>query len=269
MIRLKDSENQKPHPGLSGIPSQPGDIMFDGEGRPITQPKVKIPNRLSPDVYEAISAVSADLGRSGISKDGFNQSQKFKFRGIDQVYQNLNGLLTKHGLLMLPRVISRETTEHPSKSGGTLFRHLLQVDYDLISVGDGSKITVSVFGEAMDSGDKGVNKAMSIAYKYAAFQVFCIPVSANEVDDADSDAHEGSGSLNAPVARGAAVVQGAKETFELATLIQKSGSDLEKVKAHYGVDSLTKLSQEQFAQVRGIFEERIADAAARAEAAAP
>ncbi|MFS0844210.1 MAG: ERF family protein [Roseburia hominis] len=27
----------------------------------------------------------------------------------------------------------------------------------------------------MDSGDKATNKAMSVAFKYACFQVFCIP----------------------------------------------------------------------------------------------
>jgi hypothetical protein len=212
------------------------------------------------DVYAAISALSEDLGASGISKDGFNSQQKFKFRGIDQVYQNLNGLLTKHGLLMLPRVISRETTEHQSKAGGTLFRHVLQVEYDLISVGNGSKVTVSVIGEAMDSGDKGTNKAMSIAYKYAAFQVFCIPVSANEVDDADSDTHEVGRRTTTNVA---AWLNPLKVQL-LEKLIAEAGSDLTKVKAHYGVDSLAEISEEQFAQVKGICEERIAAAAAKA-----
>ena len=44
-----------------------------------------------------------------------------------------------------------------------------------------------VFGEAMDSGDKATNKALSAAYKYAALQVFCVPVDA---DDADHSSHE-------------------------------------------------------------------------------
>ena len=40
---------------------------------------------------------------------------------------------------------------------------------------DGTYITATVIGEGMDSGDKASNKAMSIAYKYACFQTFCIP----------------------------------------------------------------------------------------------
>jgi D-mannonate dehydratase len=40
----------------------------------------------------------------------------------------------------------------------------------------------------MDSGDKASNKAMSAAYKYAAFQAFCIPTEGD--NDADSTTHE-------------------------------------------------------------------------------
>ena len=40
----------------------------------------------------------------------------------------------------------------------------------------------------MDSGDKATNKAMSIAFKYACFQVFCIPT--EEMIDPDSECHE-------------------------------------------------------------------------------
>jgi hypothetical protein len=213
-------------------------------------------------VYKAISAVSRDLGATGIGKEGFNQSQKFKFRGIDQVYKNLNGLLTKHNLLMLPRVIERTTTEHESKNGGTLFRHVLEISYDLISTVDGSSYTVGVYGEAMDSGDKGINKAMSIAYKYAAFQVFCIPVEANEVDDADSDAHE---VVSKRPAQKPAPLNPAKVQL-LERLISEAGSDLKKVLEHYDVTSLTEFSEEQFAQVKGICEGRIAAAEAAARA---
>jgi hypothetical protein len=40
----------------------------------------------------------------------------------------------------------------------------------------------------MDSGDKASNKAMSAAYKYAAFQAFCIPTEGD--NDADATTHE-------------------------------------------------------------------------------
>lgn len=54
---------------------------------------------------------------------------------------------------------------------------------------DGSIHTVTTYGEAMDSGDKATNKAMSIAYKYAAFQAFCIPTEETAID-ADAETHQ-------------------------------------------------------------------------------
>ena len=40
----------------------------------------------------------------------------------------------------------------------------------------------------MDSGDKSMNKAMSAAFKYACFQVFCIPT--EEMHDSEEDSPE-------------------------------------------------------------------------------
>ena len=40
----------------------------------------------------------------------------------------------------------------------------------------------------MDTGDKAINKAMAIAYKYLCFQLFCIPV--EDMADPDADIHE-------------------------------------------------------------------------------
>jgi hypothetical protein len=87
----------------------------------------------------------------------------------------------------LPRILTRESVERQSKSGGALFYITVEAEFDFVASEDGSKHTVRTFGEAMDSGDKATNKAMSAAYKYAAFQAFCIPT---EAQDADAQTHE-------------------------------------------------------------------------------
>jgi hypothetical protein len=68
-----------------------------------------------------------------------------------------------------------------------LFYVVCEVSFDLVSAVDGSRHTVHVIGEAMDSGDKATNKAMSAAYKYMAMQVFCIPTEGD--NDADATTH--------------------------------------------------------------------------------
>ena len=137
-------------------------------------------------VYKAINAVQAELSSVGITKDRRNmQGSGYNFRGIDDVYNAIAPLLAKHSLCILPRVLARECVERASKSGGALFYVTVEVEFDFVSADDGSKHTVKTFGEAMDSGDKATNKAMSAAYKYAAFQAFSIPTEA----DNDADAH--------------------------------------------------------------------------------
>ena len=141
------------------------------------------------NVYQAINAVQADLSQVGIAKNRTNtQGAGFKFRGIDDVLNALSPLLAKHGLVIIPRVISRTCTERSSKSGGALFYVVIEAEFDFVSAEDGSKTTARMIGEAMDSGDKATNKAMSAAYKYAAFQAFAIPTEAD--NDADSSTHE-------------------------------------------------------------------------------
>jgi len=139
-------------------------------------------------VYEKIAAVTAELSRIGISKDSKNTSQGYAFRGIDQVYGALSPLLAKHGLCILPRVKDREVIERQNRSGTALFYVCLTVEFDFVAAEDGSKHTIVTIGEAMDSGDKASNKAMSAAYKYAAIQTFCIPTEGD--NDADSTTHE-------------------------------------------------------------------------------
>lgn len=146
-------------------------------------------------VYKAINAVQNDLAKVGISKDRRNsQGAGYNFRGIDDVYNALSPLLATHGLCILPRMLTREIIERQSKSGGALFYVTVDAEFDFVSAEDGSKHTVKTFGEAMDSGDKATNKAMSAAYKYAAFQAFAIPTEGD--NDADAHTHEVSITLD-------------------------------------------------------------------------
>lgn len=139
----------------------------------------------APLVYSAINAVQRALSASGIGKDQHNKNGNYKFRGIDDVYNALAPLLAAHSLIILPRMLSRTSEDRTSKSGGTLIYVTVEAEFDFISALDGSRATCRTFGEAMDSGDKATNKAMSAAFKYACFQSFSIPTEG----DNDADAH--------------------------------------------------------------------------------
>ena len=139
-------------------------------------------------IIRSINGVQRDLYASGgIGKNQQNQQQRYAFRGIDDVMNSLSPALVKNGLVILPEVLERTVSEKAARNGGCLFYVTLKVRYTLICAEDGSEMSVVVYGEAMDSGDKATNKALSAAYKYMALQTFCIATEGD--NDADLTTH--------------------------------------------------------------------------------
>lgn len=138
-------------------------------------------------VQQLIALVSAEVAAEGISKDRQNPQQGYRFRGIDDVYNALAPILAKAGLIIVPRFMKRDVTERESSKGGKLFYVTVEAEFDFVSSFDNSTLTARTFGEAMDSGDKATNKAMSAAYKYACFQIFCIPTEGE--NDSENETH--------------------------------------------------------------------------------
>lgn len=131
-------------------------------------------------IYEAIPAILADI--DAIGKNRKNQQQGFNFRGIDDVMNTLHPLLAKHKVFPTCEFTDIIRTERTTAKGGTLFSVALKGKYTLHAV-DGSYVSTEAIGEAMDSGDKATNKAMSACYKYAMFQLLCIPTEAVDPDE--------------------------------------------------------------------------------------
>lgn len=140
---------------------------------------------MSGNIYGAINGVMAELG--AIGKDKRNAQQGFNYRGVDDVMNALNPLLVKHKLFCVPEVIDQTREERKTAKGASLVYSILTMRYTLVA-DDGSNISAVVIGEGMDSGDKASNKAMSVAYKYAMFQIFSIPT--EEIKDPDAESYE-------------------------------------------------------------------------------
>ena len=136
-------------------------------------------------IYQALCEINKKIGVIG--KDRKNVLQGFKFRGIDDVMNELHALFAEHEVIILPSVIDRVREERPTQKGGVVFYTHLTVLFQFTAI-DGSFVTCTAVGEAMDSGDKGTNKAMSIALKYVLLQMFLIPT--EEPKDPDAETHE-------------------------------------------------------------------------------
>jgi hypothetical protein len=210
-------------------------------------------------VYRAIAAVQGELAKTGIAKDGVNSAQNYKFRGIDQVYGALSPLLAKHGLCILPRIIKRDMHERVTvkewngqRKESVVFYVTVTAQFDFVSTEDGSCHTVQTYGEAMDSGDKSTNKAMSAAYKYAAFMAFAIPTEGD--NDADATTHEVVTRIHQKTSEPINQTQ----CDMLRTLIEASGSNIVAFCKYYGIESLPELPENKFAHAEKSLQTKLA-----------
>ena len=136
-------------------------------------------------IYEAINNVMDEIGVVGKGK---KSQQGYMYRGIDAVMNALSPALIKHKVFVVPEVLEQTREERQTSKGGLLIYSICKVKYTFYDATDGSHVEAVVIGEGMDSGDKATNKAMSIAFKYACFQVFCIPT--EEMVDPDAECHD-------------------------------------------------------------------------------
>ena len=134
------------------------------------------------NIYEAITKCMEEIGAVG--KDDVNKQQGFRYRGIDAVMNALNPALTHNHVFVVPEVLEQQRQERTTGKGTVLIYSICKIKFTFFAE-DGSHIEAITVGEGMDSGDKATNKAMSIAFKYACFQVFCIPT--EEMKDPDSE----------------------------------------------------------------------------------
>lgn len=183
-------------------------------------------------IYKAIAAVLSDVGAVG--KDGQNTFDKYKYRSIDAVMNAMHPAMAKHGVFVTPEVLEQSREERTSKNGGALIYSITKVKYTFYTA-DGSSVTATVIGEGMDKGDKSMNKAMSAAFKYALFQVFCIPT--EEFVDSETGSPE-------PKPRNQ-IDEDAKfaaQAFATINKIYKSPEKLKGIAEHYGKEKVTDLS---------------------------
>jgi hypothetical protein len=145
----------------------------------------------TPHILTALVAAGGELAKTGISKDRKNEQQNFRFRGIDDVMNAVSPILGRHGIVFLVDYEDYPDVERVTAKGSTLIYTKVKGTFTFLSAQDGSQVSVTTFGVAMDSGDKATNKAMSAALKYALLQTFLIPTEAGS-EDADAVTQEAS-----------------------------------------------------------------------------
>lgn len=142
---------------------------------------------MSHQIQVAVVGVMKDIAATGIAKRMRNQQQGYNFRGIEDAMNELSPLLIKHSITVTSRYSELSITERmkgdPKDGKGTRFCTLKGLF--TFSAPDGSSVVNECYGEAMDSGDKAVTKAQSVAFRTALFQQFVVPTVAIDPESSD------------------------------------------------------------------------------------
>lgn len=198
------------------------------------------------NICTAINEVMAEIG--AIGKTSRNATQGFMYRGVDAVMNALQPAMVKHGIFVVPEVLEQTREERTNAKGTTLLYSILKIKYTFFA-GDGSNVSCVVIGEGMDTGDKASNKAMSVAFKYACFQVFCIPT--EEMKDPDAECHE----VKPKTIKQANTEEIGKRKINdakinsIKTKCETDGVKIEEVCNKMRVNDLSELTEKQYAWV--------------------
>lgn len=141
------------------------------------------------NVVEALARVMRDL--PGIGKDSNAAAAQggYSYRGIEAITRAVSPLLAKHGVVFAPQVHEWQQPRELMVNNKPWTDERLAVTYrvygpggrdDYIEVGP-----IPAIGR--DNSDKGTNKCMTQAFKYALTQALCI---GDGKDDGDNSTHE-------------------------------------------------------------------------------
>jgi len=117
-----------------------------------------------------------------------NQGFKFNYVSSSQALMALRGKMDDLGLVLAVEVLSHKVSDHTTKNGGNEFFTELDISYTWINADNPEEtLPCRFYAQGLDSGEKGVGKALTYAEKYFLLKFFNI---ATDKYDPDRVANE-------------------------------------------------------------------------------
>ena len=190
------------------------------------------------NVYTKMHLVQKAIAKVGIEKAQRNEHGRYNFRGIDDVQNALAPILAEVGLLVIPSVKTKELVQTQTSGGKATNHWQVEVQFQFVDPdakeGDHISAVTNFVGEAYDTSDKGLQKAITSAYKYMLFEVFCIPV--DGVGDSDADYHEAV----------APELMTDDQRHEILGMCMKTNTNVDQFVQWLGFDKLINVPSDQF-----------------------
>lgn len=136
------------------------------EGRPAKQ------------IHTSLIGAMRRICELGIGKTSQNTQQNYRFRGIDAAMNELSPILVNNRITATPKYSELNVSERqrgvPTEGK---FTRCATVKCTLkFEASDGTFVEAEAYGEGIDTGDKAVVKAQTVAYRTILFQQFVVPL---------------------------------------------------------------------------------------------
>lgn len=145
------------------------------------------------NIQQATLEAMREIAKTGIAKlkRADLGGAKVNYRGIEDAMNEMSVILIKCGITVTPDYSDLSVIERvkgdPKDAKATRF--VTVKGTFTFTAEDRSIVKCVCYGEAMDSGDKAVTKAQSVAFRTALFQQFVVPTMAMDPeDDAEQEA---------------------------------------------------------------------------------
>jgi len=166
---------------------------------------------------------------------------QFKFVSSSQTLAAVRAKMDDMQLLLIPSVTSKTVSETSTAKGNKEHFTELEMDFMWVNADDPTeRIICHWYGQGLDTGEKGVGKALTYAEKYFLLKFFNIPTDKDD-PDAFQDRTENGSHADKPKAKVDPDAQLKRELYE------KNNHDAGLAKAEYD-DIMKKKLQAKFEQ---------------------
>ena len=135
-------------------------------------------------LFGKIAAIMGEIRT--LEKTGRNQYDKYDYVTADAIAVKIGAALAKHNIVLLPSMVSVETSEYTTQKGGQNFRTVVNMQMTLACGDTGATWSSLWSGEAIDRSDKSISKAAVSATKYFLLKTFLLAGGDEEDADASS-----------------------------------------------------------------------------------
>ncbi len=184
-----------------------------------------------------------------VQKRGHNERFNYSYVTAADIAGSVGDILSELGVVVIPRLEDISYESAVGRGEATRMARVVMA-YTFADVDSGEEIIAKVAGQGLDPGDKAPYKAMTGALKYALLQSFLLATGDDPEDDRSDARFSTPPGTERPIS--------ADEVRELQRLIDKTGTELERVLAYYKVASLGELTETAYRRAVEVLNRKLA-----------